>query len=182
MNRWVQGINLFHFTLIHVPGKTFRGPDALSRRMPASAEEIVPHDDSWVDDIALTTQFIPPYDYDFSLQQAENTQLFYDYAPYEAYDYETYDYALHLYGIYDYAQYDYVYFLRPYDIYLSRELMQTTLEAILEYLSSNTLPELGSAAATRKFLKKTLQFELFSDGSLFKKNGTSNPLRVILDV
>ncbi len=32
MNRWIQGILLFDFTLIHVPGARFKGPDALSRR------------------------------------------------------------------------------------------------------------------------------------------------------
>ncbi len=31
MNRWIQGILLFDFTLIHVPGARFKGPDALSR-------------------------------------------------------------------------------------------------------------------------------------------------------
>ncbi len=31
MNHWIQGILLFDFTLIHIPGDKFWGPDALSR-------------------------------------------------------------------------------------------------------------------------------------------------------
>ncbi|KAI4294707.1 hypothetical protein K525DRAFT_182144, partial [Schizophyllum commune Loenen D] len=32
INRWIQGILLFDFKLIHVPAERFKGPDALSRR------------------------------------------------------------------------------------------------------------------------------------------------------
>ena len=53
MNRWIQGILLFDFKLIHVPAHQFRGPDALSRRRLADNESIPVHDDSWLDDIAL---------------------------------------------------------------------------------------------------------------------------------
>ncbi|VDC00593.1 unnamed protein product [Peniophora sp. CBMAI 1063] len=34
INRWIQGILNFDFTLVHVPGKEFSGPDGLSRRTP----------------------------------------------------------------------------------------------------------------------------------------------------
>jgi len=54
INRWIQGILMFDFTLIHVPAIKFRGPDALSRRVPAEDEEIIP-DDEWLDNIALFT-------------------------------------------------------------------------------------------------------------------------------
>ena len=53
INRWIQGILLFDFTLIHVPATKFKGPDALSRRPLGDDEEIEPEDDSWLDDIAL---------------------------------------------------------------------------------------------------------------------------------
>jgi hypothetical protein len=36
INRWIQGILLFNFTLHHVPATKFRGPDGLSRCPPAS--------------------------------------------------------------------------------------------------------------------------------------------------
>ncbi|KAA1473772.1 hypothetical protein DENSPDRAFT_758564, partial [Dentipellis sp. KUC8613] len=32
VNRWIQGILMYDFTLVHVPAERFRGPDALSRR------------------------------------------------------------------------------------------------------------------------------------------------------
>ncbi|KAA1478919.1 hypothetical protein DENSPDRAFT_754094, partial [Dentipellis sp. KUC8613] len=32
INRWIQGILMFDFTLVHVPAEKFKGPDALSRR------------------------------------------------------------------------------------------------------------------------------------------------------
>ncbi|VDC02641.1 unnamed protein product [Peniophora sp. CBMAI 1063] len=34
INRWIQGILNFDFTLVHVPGREFSGPDGLSRRTP----------------------------------------------------------------------------------------------------------------------------------------------------
>lgn len=52
INRWIQGIRLFDFTLIHVPAARFRGPDALSRREPLD-EEREEFDDQFLDDIAL---------------------------------------------------------------------------------------------------------------------------------
>ena len=55
INRWIQGILMFDFTLIHVPATRFRGPDALSRRTLGEGEEIIPDDDGWLDEIALYT-------------------------------------------------------------------------------------------------------------------------------
>ena len=57
MNRWIQGIMLFDFELIHVPATRFKAPDGLSRRHP-TPEEIEAdgsddYDDSWLDEIAL---------------------------------------------------------------------------------------------------------------------------------
>ena len=52
-NRWIQGILLFDFKLVHVPATRFKGPDALSRRHRAEGEVSEPEDDGWVDDIAL---------------------------------------------------------------------------------------------------------------------------------
>jgi len=53
INRWIQGILQFDFTLVHVSANRFRGPDALSRRRLAEGESVEEHDDSWLDDIAL---------------------------------------------------------------------------------------------------------------------------------
>ena len=54
INRWIQGILLFDFTLIHVPASKFKGPDALSRKEPLEEEyETHSSDDEWLDNIAL---------------------------------------------------------------------------------------------------------------------------------
>jgi transposase InsO family protein len=60
--RWIQGIKLFDFELVHVPADKHRGPDALSRRPRSDNEIIEDHDDSWLDDIALMT-FVPNRDF-----------------------------------------------------------------------------------------------------------------------
>lgn len=55
INRWIQGILLFDFELIHVPAERHKGPDALSRKERASDEESGTDDDTWLDNIALYT-------------------------------------------------------------------------------------------------------------------------------
>lgn len=52
INRWIQGILLFDFDLIHVPADRHRGPDALSRREP-NADDREEEGDDWLDDVAL---------------------------------------------------------------------------------------------------------------------------------
>ena len=49
LNRWIAGILLFDFTLIHVPAIHHKGPDALSRRPPADDDSEVEDDneDDW---------------------------------------------------------------------------------------------------------------------------------------
>ena len=56
INRWIQGILLHSFELVHVPAERHRGPDALSRRRPLSDEEYETEDDEWIDNIALYLQ------------------------------------------------------------------------------------------------------------------------------
>jgi len=59
INRWIQGIKMFTFELVHVPAERHKGPDALSRR-PLGEKEVIEEDDnSWLDEIALMT--IIPY-------------------------------------------------------------------------------------------------------------------------
>jgi hypothetical protein len=53
INRWIQGILLFDFTLVHISATKFKGPDALSC-IPLGEDAIVePYDDTWLDEIAL---------------------------------------------------------------------------------------------------------------------------------
>jgi hypothetical protein len=69
VNRWIQGILLFDFKLVHVHAARFKGPDALSRREPDDDEDILSDDDSWLDDIALLTT-IPGGNIKFELGHA----------------------------------------------------------------------------------------------------------------
>lgn len=55
MNRWIQGILLFDFKLIHVPAEKHQGPDALSRRPRADGEEIEEDNDEDLDAMYLLT-------------------------------------------------------------------------------------------------------------------------------
>ena len=59
INRWIQGILLFDFTLVHVPAHKHQGPDALSRQARASDEEVEEQDDSWLDEIVLLIHLGP---------------------------------------------------------------------------------------------------------------------------
>ena len=52
INRWIQGILLYDFELLHVSATKFKGPDALSRR-PVDQSQVPSYDDSWLDEIAL---------------------------------------------------------------------------------------------------------------------------------
>ena len=52
INCWIQGILMYDFTLIHVPGHNFKGPDGLSRRTP-NEDDYEPDDEQWLDNIIL---------------------------------------------------------------------------------------------------------------------------------
>lgn len=50
INRWIAGILLFNFKLVHVPGTGHAGPDGLSRRERAEADEDTSKDyEEWID-------------------------------------------------------------------------------------------------------------------------------------
>ena len=50
MNRWIVGIKLFHFELVHVPGTLPTGLDGLSCHDPSPNDPIVDDDtDDWLD-------------------------------------------------------------------------------------------------------------------------------------
>ena len=45
LNRWIAYIQLFTFTLVHVPAENHKGPDGLSRRFPTAEEQAIEEDD-----------------------------------------------------------------------------------------------------------------------------------------
>ena len=61
INRWILGILMFHFTLVHVPG-THHGPDGLSRRRPQPGDEEEPEDtfEDWIDEVNGFMHIINP--------------------------------------------------------------------------------------------------------------------------
>jgi transposase InsO family protein len=75
VNRWIQGILMFHFVLHHVPATKFQGPDALSRRGKAEDEIAVSDDDDWLDQIALA--YLKPVRYFANLHQSYERMEFY---------------------------------------------------------------------------------------------------------
>jgi transposase InsO family protein len=67
INRWIEGVLMFDFTLIHVPAARHLGPDALSRRQPTEEEyeegSLDAEDaDDWIESLYITSHSIP---YDF---------------------------------------------------------------------------------------------------------------------
>ena len=75
INRWIQGVLLFTFKLIHVPAERHKGPDALSRRPLAQGEVIAEEDDSWLDDIALYTEVQTRWNWEQSMSQTSHQAL-----------------------------------------------------------------------------------------------------------
>ena len=61
INRWIDAILMFHFTLVHKSGRTF-GPDGLSRRdpQPGDPEHINP--DEGLDEPEGPLEFVNPYE------------------------------------------------------------------------------------------------------------------------
>ena len=68
INRWIEGILLFDFKLIHVPAACHQGPDALSRHRPTNedieeGERDAEEADEWLKDLLLLSAAHPlPYD------------------------------------------------------------------------------------------------------------------------
>ena len=73
INRWIQGILLFDFALVHVPADKHKGPDALSHQALAEGETAEPDDDSWLDNIALLTHFPALHNDPFTTTPCEST-------------------------------------------------------------------------------------------------------------
>src|SRR5882672_8344804 len=49
VNRWIVGIKLFQFELVHVPGRLHTGPDGLSRRASSPNDPVEEDDvDDWL--------------------------------------------------------------------------------------------------------------------------------------
>ncbi|SJL18083.1 uncharacterized protein ARMOST_21655 [Armillaria ostoyae] len=153
INRWIQGILLFDFNLIHVPGTKFKGPDALSQRDLGPEEEppAPEYDDSWLDDMALLA-----YQPDMAVAQDINSFI------YQIEHHNT--------------------IVRSFVNHIDRwQIQNETLKKIKELHMHKQEPTVTNPRGHQKFLKKASQFYLTDDGCLFKRNGDRSPLLVVLD-
>ena len=154
INRWIQGILMFHFKLIHVPAEKHKGPDALSRRPLAEGEVAEDDDDSWLDNIALLSlipnrKFPPfpiheshsPASYAITISQTtKNSPI----------------------------------------CYASHISQENQLQDIFQFLSTLEAPVIENVQTKRRFLSKAMEF-FIKEGRLFKRNGNRPPLLVILE-
>ena len=151
MNRWIQGILMFDFTLKHVSGRCHLAADALSRRQLGEGEEVVEDDDSWLDNISLYVGFS-----DTQLFSA-NTLACLAQGP-QRYDSRK----------------------LPSCVFSGTIRLDENLKKILKFLTTLEAPPNSSIQEQKRFVKKATQF-FIKDGKMWKRRGTKSPLLVILD-
>ena len=151
MNRWIQGILMFDFTLKHVSGKSHLAADALSRRQLGEGEEIVEDDDSWLDNISLYMGFSDTQAFSTKTLShlVQNPQR---YEPKEL----------------------------PSFVFSGTIQLDENLKDILKFLTTLEAPPTSSIQDQKRFVKKATQF-FIKDGKMWKRRGTKSPLLVILD-
>ena len=154
MNRWIQGILLFDFELIHVPAKDFKGPDGLSRRRLAASENTESDSDTdfWTDKVFLMTHIPHP-----------EKALMFDQRPLSVMPYKAKT-------------------LPSADMNTGKE--NQNIQKVHHFLRTLELPIEGftSEQARRHFLKKVTQFYIDKESDrMFKRNPGSTPQLVILN-
>lgn len=156
VNRWIQGILMFHFALTHVPATRFQAPDALSRRSVNKGEEVEDDDDSWLDEIALFAQIEVEKnekawieEIAFFSQITRTSQL-----PYAAEDLPS--------------------------CHLSRRTQESDLRRIDHFLRTLESPAFPSPQKHRRFISQATRF-MIQDNRLVRRNLRGPPLIVILE-
>ena len=162
VNRWIQGIHMFDFSLVHVPAHKHKGPDALSRR-PFTEKDFSGESDpeAWVDRIALYTQVEP-----FKPPPSPS--------PVKISTYPTYD---------DTTFMDFLYSPLPKPLYswngtTKKYDPEKKLNDILRYLVTKKLPQTQSRRETRNFQKTAEQF--FLQGVHLYRRQTAAPPQVVI--
>ena len=154
INRWIQGVQQFDFTLAHVPAYKHKGPDALSRRPYTeqdSSEESDP--DGWVDEIALFTQVNSPTK--TPANHILNDEAFMDFIPYPT----------------------------PFPLYSWNGSVKTfdpekELVEILRYLVTKANPRQGRPRDKEQFEKLASKF--FIQGTHMYRRQPSSPPQVVI--
>jgi len=156
INRWIQGILMFDFKLIHVPAERHKGPDALSRRGLAENEIAEDDDDSWLDDIALLmlipTHYFPPFPI------------------HSSHTHQHYSYTISLQDN-----------IAPsFQCLTARATQENMIQNIYRFLSTLQAPVIDNVQTKRRFLAKAMEF-FIKDQRLYKRNGHRPPLLVIVE-
>ena len=151
MNRWIQGILMFDFTLKHVPGKTHLAADALSRRTLGEGEQIVEDDDSWLDNISL---YVGVANVNlFTTSTINNlSQGPLRYSPKTL----------------------------PSYVFSGTIRLDENLKDIYKFLTTLEAPHSDSIQDQKRFVNKATQF-FVKDGKMWKRRGKGSPLLVIMD-
>jgi hypothetical protein len=152
INRWIQGILMSDFQLVHVPGTKHVAPDALSRRRVGEGEEIIEDEDEWLDDIAL---------------YAAKTESVQD----RRFESLTYLSQITL-GYHSEALPSYSF---PATIRLDESLKE-----IYRFLTTLEAPASDSIQEQKRFIKRATQFYV-QDGQMWKRRAENTPLLVIID-
>lgn len=153
INRWIQGILMFDFTLVHVPGTKHVAPDALSRRERGEGEEIIEDDDEWLDNIALYTGFRETNHHRFSTEILD--RLFQQRLGYDPKTLPSYS-------------------------FLSTTRLDENLKDIYKFLTTLEAPASISIQDQKRFIKKATQFYV-QDDKMWKRRLHSSPLLVVLE-
>ena len=151
INRWIQGILLFDFELVHVPADRHRGPDALSRKEPGEKEELNEEDDTWLDDIAL-----------YAPARQHHADLRWNQAEWNLYiNHRDSDHDLPIFS---------------FSVPVTKA--EQVLADIYHFLHTLECPPALSTQKRRRFLKRATQF--FIRGSaMFKRSPTGIPVKCV---
>jgi transposase InsO family protein len=153
MNRWIQGIMMFDFILMHVAGKSHCAADALSRRPLAEGEVIEDDDDSWLDNIALFTS-IP----------GASQNLF----------------SSHCLGLISQADMLYKQEELPSYVFPATIKLDDDLNKIYRFLTTLEAPHPESIQDQKRFIKRATQY-FVKDDKMWKRRAGRAPLLVVFD-
>jgi hypothetical protein len=153
INRWIQGILMFDFTLTHVPGTKHVAPDALSRRELGEGERIVEDDDEWLDNIALYVGFRETTHHCFNSNLL--TQLSQISLRYKSDELPSYSFS-------------------------ATTRLDDNLRDIYKFLTTLEAPAADSIQGQKRFIKRATQFYV-QDDKMWKRRTNNSPLLVILE-
>ena len=156
INRWIGGILMYTFKLIHVPAKNFKGTDGLSLRRKADDDTEPEESDEDSDDD------LDDFNKDIKEWYSESSDLIRR----SGQDFNHLETFNHSAGCEEQV--------------LQSRLSNDFLHQMFHFLSTLQLPTFSSNSLQKRFIKQTKNFFIFND-KLWKRHAT-NPRLVILDI